>query len=344
MLGGLRVVKKRIIVFILLCCLTGCLPFNKSFEYESIENLDTSRSEPETNATSHSISDYLGESVEQVITEFGTPDEEELSAYDYKWLIYKQDEKMYIQFGVKDGYIVTIFVLGEDIDVAPFSLHSKYSDVNREIEFAASLPIEFISGNYHFQLNEKDLLTQPLIKLEKNLHAQLYFDQFTEELIAIRYLDTETLLKMRPYRMVYSGELLAGMRIIDEKKRDLEKSEEQIIYFITNNLRQKYGKHPLVWNDDVAKVARAHSMEMQQESYFDHVSPIAGDLKERMDRANIPFNMAGENIAAEYPDGIAACMGWLNSIGHRETMLHDDFTDLGIGVFAKHYTQNFIAK
>jgi uncharacterized protein YkwD len=58
--------------------------------------------------------------------------------------------------------------------------------------------------------------------------------------------------------------------------------------------------------------------------------------------ANVPFQMAGENIAAHYVDGPAVVEGWLNSKGHRESLLSGDFTHLGVGVYQKYYTQNFI--
>ncbi|MGK0698226.1 CAP domain-containing protein [Priestia flexa] len=52
--------------------------------------------------------------------------------------------------------------------------------------------------------------------------------------------------------------------------------------------------------------------------------------------------MAGENIASNYTDGPAAVEGWLNSEGHRKALLNNDFTHLGVGVYEKFYTQNFI--
>ncbi|MEK1830243.1 CAP domain-containing protein [Priestia megaterium] len=52
--------------------------------------------------------------------------------------------------------------------------------------------------------------------------------------------------------------------------------------------------------------------------------------------------MAGENIASNYQDGIAAVEGWLNSEGHRKALLNKEFTRLGVGVYEKYYTQNFI--
>jgi uncharacterized protein YkwD len=83
---------------------------------------------------------------------------------------------------------------------------------------------------------------------------------------------------------------------------------------------------------------------MSTNQYFDHVSPTKGGLAERLAQGNVSYLLAGENIAAKYIDGIAAIEGWLNSEGHRETLLHEEYNYLGVGVYEKYYTQNFVQK
>ncbi len=39
----------------------------------------------------------------------------------------------------------------------------------------------------------------------------------------------------------------------------------------------------------------------------------------------------GENIAAGRDDGIDAVDGWVNSSGHRDNMLKNSYTHLGVG-------------
>ena len=45
----------------------------------------------------------------------------------------------------------------------------------------------------------------------------IVFDQFTHELVGVRYMDDETLLRQRPYQLVYSGELIAEQPLTPEK-------------------------------------------------------------------------------------------------------------------------------
>ena len=76
--------------------------------------------------------------------------------------------------------------------------------------------------------------------------------------------------------------------------------------------------------------------------YFDHVSPDNKDVGDRLKEGGVPYRSAGENIAAQYTDAIAAVERWLNSKGHRDVMLNEDFTHLGVGVYKRYYTQNFV--
>ena len=83
---------------------------------------------------------------------------------------------------------------------------------------------------------------------------------------------------------------------------------------------------------------------MAEGNYFSHTSPTKGDLSQRLEDEDIHYSAAGENIAANYVDSIAAVEGWLNSKNHREEMLKEEYTKLGVGVYHKFYTQNFISE
>ena len=41
-------------------------------------------------------------------------------------------------------------------------------------------------------------------------------------------------------------------------------------------------------------------------------------------------------------DAPAVIEGWMNSKGHRKSLLNDDFTHTGIGVYKKYFTQNIL--
>ena len=65
--------------------------------------------------------------------------------------------------------------------------------------------------------------------------------------------------------------------------------------------------------------------------YFAHQSPVTGSPFDRMKRANIPFGVAGENLAYA-PNVQIAHEGLMNSPGHRANILRGEFSRVGIVV------------
>jgi len=182
---------------------------------------------------------------------------------------------------------------------------------------------------------------RPIIKYG-DVYVQLYFDQFLNTISSIRIMDMDTLLKQRPYEIVYRGELPTAPSLTSEEWKSVQEGEEQQIIDITNVIRDRFQLSPLAWDEATAGVAYLHSKEMSDLNYFSHVSPAQGDLGNRLQKGDVVYRIAGENIASNYQDGIAAVEGWLNSEGHRKALLNKEFTRLGVGVYEKYYTQNFI--
>ncbi|MFK4998065.1 CAP domain-containing protein [Bacillus sp. N9] len=135
--------------------------------------------------------------------------------------------------------------------------------------------------------------------------------------------------------MYYRGEFQASITPDEEVWKEIERGSANQIFDISNVIRQRFDLQPLEWNELVAEMAYKHSM-------FAHESTEYGDFAARLKAEEIEFQQAGENIAADYADGPAAVDGWLNSEGHRRTLLDKEFTESGVGVYKKYYTQNFL--
>ena len=184
---------------------------------------------------------------------------------------------------------------------------------------------------------------RPLIELG-DIHVQLYLDKFSGTVSSVRFLDDSTLLKQQPYELTYHGSLVSVKELTEEEWTNVRAGNERQIFDIANIMRSRFDLKPLDWNDSIAKIAYLNSQEMKGTQEEMQVSETKGDLADRLKAGNIQYSAAGENIAANYVDAAAVMEGWLNSEGHRETMLSEEFTDLGVGVYKKYYTQNFIAK
>lgn len=288
-----------------------------------------------------SLDTIVGIRGEQVKNKFGQPDRIDPSAYGYDWWVYNQSDQHYIQVGVENGKVVTVFAFGTKLNTEPFIIGEKKDHFLKDISLDSTVSLNVDGGSYQFELSEKELNVRPLIPLN-GVWAILYFDQFTQKLAGIRYVDAKTLVKLRPYALTYRGELISASELSRSEWRPIEAGAEQQIFDMTNIIRKRFGLDSLKWNEEVAKVAFQHSKEMAVKNYFSHTSPTVGTLGDRFHNADISYLEAGGNIAAHYTDGISAMFGWLNSKGHRKNLLHKGYTGLGVGVYQKYYTQNFI--
>lgn len=123
-----------------------------------------------------------------------------------------------------------------------------------------------------------------------------------------------------------------------------------------NEIRVDHGLSELEHSDEIAGVARTHSQDMNERDYFSHTNPEGespadrfGDLYPSECRAvgeNLAYIQTGvgsggsaEEIAEQIVDG------WMNSEGHRENILREDWDSEGIGVYMDDgrvdATQNF---
>ncbi|WP_337020091.1 CAP domain-containing protein [Oceanobacillus massiliensis] len=287
---------------------------------------------------------WMGRTIQELKDEFGEPQRIDRSAYGYDWWVYNGNPKQYIQFGIEGNEIKTVYVTGEDLEIEPVHIGQSYVEINNLFTFKEQVPYSEGISSYTFNLNEEDLTTRPLVKIDDTTFIQLYFDTFTSKLSSIRLLSADTLLKHRPYEVEYRGELPDEPDLTDAEWADVEKGMEQQVFDITNVMRNQHGKGILDWEESVSEVAFLHSKDMAENNYFSHYSLNGDGLKERLAAGDVFYAAAGENIAAQYPDAPAAVEGWLNSEGHREALFNEDYSHIGVGVYRFYYTQNFLGK
>ncbi|MGM9925251.1 MAG: CAP domain-containing protein [Bacillus sp. (in: firmicutes)] len=297
----------------------------------------------ENKPVSEGLSKLIGKQSSAIVKQFGQPSRKDPSAYGYEWWIYSDQAEKYMQVAVKDGRVVSLYALGKDLNIAPFSIGQPVDQLFQHVNLETTLDLEWEGNSYRFELSEEDLGVRPLVRMD-NGYAQVYIDKFTGRISSVRYMDAETLVKQRPYELIYRGELPPDDVLSEQEWQLVEAGSDQQIFDITNIIRERFDLGLVEWDETTAEVAFLHSMDMSKENYFSHESPKNGDLANRLKEGKVKYELAGENIAAQYVDGLAACEGWLNSKGHREALLNEEFTHLGVGVYQKYYTQNFIKK
>ncbi len=103
---------------------------------------------------------------------------------------------------------------------------------------------------------------------------------------------------------------------------------------LVNQARNAAGLPSLYAEQQLTDFARAYSSEMIQYDFFGHVSPVSGNLQQRIAARGITgWTLAGENIA-KAPSVDVAFEALMNSPGHRENILRPEFNCIGIGVVA----------
>ena len=106
-------------------------------------------------------------------------------------------------------------------------------------------------------------------------------------------------------------------------------TEDQVVALV-NEERAAAGCGPVSADGGLASVARAHSDDMRDRAFFDHVNPEGLSPFDRADDAGV--DARAENIARGQVDAADVMNSWMNSAGHRANILDCGLTRLGVGI------------
>lgn len=134
----------------------------------------------------------------------------------------------------------------------------------------------------------------------------------------------------------------------DESITGVSSFEKEVVELV-NQEREKYGYSPLQIDTRLTVVARKKSADMRDNRYFSHQSPTYGSPFDMLEKENIRYTMAGENIAAGQRTPSQVVKDWMNSEGHRQNILNPNYTHIGVGYcqggsYGTYWTQLFIKK
>ncbi|MHC4662171.1 MAG: CAP domain-containing protein [Planctomycetota bacterium] len=133
-------------------------------------------------------------------------------------------------------------------------------------------------------------------------------------------------------------------------------TDEMEVLDLCNVERAKVGVAALSWCDGLWALAKAHSNDMCERDFFDHVNPEGESPSDRARYGHAgrftfdsvtpdPYSWGvGENIAWGYDSPASVMNGWMNSPGHRANILDSSYSHLGVGqcdFCGRHWTQNF---
>ncbi|MFA5392578.1 MAG: CAP domain-containing protein [Candidatus Paceibacterota bacterium] len=116
----------------------------------------------------------------------------------------------------------------------------------------------------------------------------------------------------------------------------------QKIIALTNEIRQQYGLSLLKENPLLDAAAKQKAEDMFQNNYFSHFSPTGVSPWYWINKSGYNYHYAGENLAMNFIDSEEVVRAWLNSPGHRENLLNNNYQDIGIAVLPADFSKSGI--
>lgn len=136
--------------------------------------------------------------------------------------------------------------------------------------------------------------------------------------------------------MAFKQNLLLG-NIINSIQSTVADILPQVIIEETNNNRLSNNEKPLKNNIYLTMAAKLKVDDMINKGYFSHQGPDGSMAWDWMERVNYPYSYAGENLAINFFDARDVVKAWMASPTHRENILNDNFTDVGIAAARGEY-------
>lgn len=100
----------------------------------------------------------------------------------------------------------------------------------------------------------------------------------------------------------------------------------------TNAARKEAGLQPLTLNKKLTQAALLKGQDMLANNYWAHTSPSGVTPWKWYTDVDYQYDVAGENLAKNYPSAAATVAAWMASPAHRENILRKEFKEVGFSV------------
>lgn len=100
---------------------------------------------------------------------------------------------------------------------------------------------------------------------------------------------------------------------------------------LVNDYRLAKGLSALIPSPRLGDAGRAHASHMILHRFISHVSPEGLEPDDRLDQANIPWDMVAENVGSAWSTPQMMFEAWLRSPLHKANIESDRFTYAGVG-------------
>lgn len=274
----------------------------------------------------------IGTPEAEVTAKLGVPNSRSKNEYGTDWLTYHENYQNFLMISLDEKQNVNAMYTNDDLIAS--STNIRYGSPKSTVRETLGKPLtEIRKGLNIFVLQESEGFD--LFEVG-DTYTYVFYDLHKNDTVTAMQIVTKTLEQQK------TGLYAGGDSI-------LQYGFEQQLFDLTNAARVRHGLNALTWDDRVAGTARKHSIDMAKANYFSHDNQQGLSPFDRIKEDNISFRSAGENLAYGQSSSIFAHEGLMNSLGHRENILQDRYSNLGVGVAFNeksqpYYTENFILK
>lgn len=116
---------------------------------------------------------------------------------------------------------------------------------------------------------------------------------------------------------------------------------ERAIFELVNKERIKNDIIPLTLNNKLTQAAINKAKNLVENDYFNHNSKKGDTFSSWIKDTGYEYSFIGENLAKDFSDSKSIIKAWYTSLGHRENILNENFTETGIAVYHNVVVQIF---
>ena len=194
------------------------------------------------------------------------------------------------------------------------------------------IPID-VDAHHYFNLKIKARGSWPLVSIQSRLgEAILEPSSYNSDLARTRLIDPDLIGNQPLFAKVSmqagsTGRFTLKLRVLG----DLDDIRDDVIRQ-TNKKRRKKGLDPLIGDSLLHEAAQGHADEMDAVGrYLGHDSADGRDAGDRINEVDYDWRTYRENAASGQMSAKEVVRGWMNSPGHRENLLSEDISEIGIG-------------
>lgn len=272
----------------------------------------------------------LGDTREEVEADIGAPKRVTENEYGLNWEAYHEDYHHFIMVAYDENNTVKSLYTNQSL-IASTATDIEFGSDKAEVREQLGEPqTSMRKGLFNYKLNQDE--EYDLFEMDES-YITIFYDKHRD--------DTVTAIQLVDHDLEQSKRTL-----YTDESQELKEGFEYQLFDLTNSSRLMNELPLLTWDDDVRETARKHSTDMAENEFFGHTNLEGKSPFDRMTDDQINFSTAGENLAYGQFSSIFAHEGLMNSLGHRENILKQEFRNLGVGVdfnsdSQPYYTEKF---